>query len=285
MGPLSFLRRLIPASAGRDETALYDRLYKEVGARRDALEGKIQKATMRAGSDSDAQRALVASPKYQELERQLNPLFIARGNLLSAKFAAPNDDLTARLLLGINDAETRHLASLLHRGTRYHAGDRFLPENGVYIEGLSSEVPGAGTQLLKDLEAQFPGAPMYLESVATPATKEFYLKKGFMPQPEGSTPAIPSNLWIKPGDVKVRAKGGLVRMQQGGQPPEETVSSEQQKAWSDALIRQAQEEQARRAAEQRSTPLPRSSPKPLPATKTHPRHQTQGGLSQHKGAR
>jgi len=217
MGPLDLIRRLFPAAASASDEAMYARLLKDADARSSAINEQIRKMTMKA---TDQER-LLASPKYQELERRVNPINIARDNLRASRFAAgdvSDDAATMRLLLATDDPAKRHLASLLHRGTRYHLDDKFLPETGVYIEGLSSEVPGGGTQMLKQLEAQYPGAPMYLESVGTPATKEFYLKKGFMPQPEGASKSIPSNLFVKPAGVQVKREGGLIRYQQGGKP-------------------------------------------------------------------
>lgn len=213
--PLQLIRRLFPSIASKDESALYKRLLDEVSARDQAITNKIQKMGMKATTPEEQQR-VVASPQFLALEESQHPLKMARSNLLTATLAKPNQDDTARLLLATTPDEARHQASLIHRGTGYHPGDRGLPDNGVYIEGLSSEIPGGGTQMLKALEEQFPGAAMYLESVNNPATIEFYLKKGFMPQGDKSSSAIPRNLFVKPGDVKVRKAGGLVRMAKGG---------------------------------------------------------------------
>jgi hypothetical protein len=205
---------LFPAIATKVDELLYSRLLAEATARDTAIEKQIRQAGMRAVTPEAQQRAL---GKVQKLETAQHPLKIARSNLLTAQYAKGNDDVTARLLLSTTDDGQRHLGSLLHRGIGEHRDmPRGLPENGVYLEGLASEVPGGGTQLLKELESQFPGTPMYLESVNNPATKEFYLKKGFLPRPDGSSGAIPRNLWIKPADVKVKAKGGPVKIARGG---------------------------------------------------------------------
>lgn len=156
------------------------------------------------------QRAALQDPRVIEVMRKAHPLGMMRANLEDAAQVAETGNVTLRLMLAPNAARPTKQAdaSLTHHGVGYHQDRRGLPENGVYVEGLSSTVPGGGTQLLKELEAQYPGAPMYLQSLDD-ASSQFYLKKGFVPQPDNSSPEIFRDLFVKPADVKLRAIAGV----------------------------------------------------------------------------
>jgi hypothetical protein len=172
-----------------------------------------------AATMGDDQRAAMMSPRGREIEKLQRPLGIARSNLKDAhsmKEVSRYDPTVeeAELLLATGQASDRHAASLLHFGQGYHPDDTFLPSSGLYIQGLSSEAPGGGTQLLKELESQYPGVSMYLQSLNHPETKAFYAKKGFIEQPDKASREIPYDLWIKPGDVPVKKEGGLAQLKE-----------------------------------------------------------------------
>jgi hypothetical protein len=156
------------------------------------------------------QRAALQDPRAIEVMRRAHPLGMMRANMYDAAQAADTGNDTLRLLLAHNEAKPlqRADASLTHHGIGYHADKTGLPENGVYVEGLSSIVPGGGTQMLKELEAQYPGLPMYLQSLDK-ASSQFYVKKGFVPQADKTSKEIPRDLFVKPADVKLKAVAGI----------------------------------------------------------------------------
>ena len=214
--PLALIQRLTPAVAKTAERNMYGRVFNDIARRDKAMDQELYRLTAKYG---DNQHAAMMSPRGREIEKAQRPLGIARTNMRNAhtlKDEALYDPRAenAELLLATGQRPDQHVASLLHGGQGVHPDDPFLPAGGVYIDGLSSEVPGGGTQLLKELESQYPGLPMYLQSLDHPATKEFYFKKGFFPQPENASTEIPRNLWIKPADVQIKKQGGLMKMKE-----------------------------------------------------------------------
>lgn len=216
VSPLSSIRKLFPSVATKAESILYNDLFKEVAKRDATIDKKIQ-SLARKNPTPEQQRLII--PKLEAIEKNQPALKIARDNLYTAKLAKTRDpdlaDDSARLLLATTPDEAQHAASMIFRHGE-HAGQRGIPDNGVYIEGLSSEVPGGGTQLLKLLEQLVPGKAMYLQSTPNPATKEFYLRKGFIPQPDDSRNFFARDFWVKPEDVQIKRTGGHVKKMAGG---------------------------------------------------------------------
>lgn len=198
MGILDQILRQSPAWADKTTRQMYKRMLGNVSVENRDLMRQIEAA------EAQERRAL---------EKVQRPKGMQESNLVTAHMAGVQHmDPDAELLLA-PASNDKAAASMIFRPGEHDDVHGIIP-GSIYIEGLASEVPGGGTALLKELQKEYPGHAMHLESMSYPETLDFYRRKGFVEVPRvkgtnligGTAP-----FFIKPADVMIKKEGGSVK--------------------------------------------------------------------------